>query len=406
MEPYLFDKLPIGPFTKLRQLIADVTPNQSILDMSIGEPKHKFPDFVATILQDNIAGFGKYPNALGIEELRAANADWLNKRFSLSGHIHKDEHIVALNGTREGLFNATLMAVDARKSGRPIMAMPDPFYQVYAAGAMAAQADIVYLPTPKSSGYLPDITQITEDQWQRMSAFFICSPANPQGVFADATYFAMLIAMARKYDFYIFSDECYSEIYNDEPPISALEIAKDGDFANVISFFSLSKRSSLPGLRSGFCAGDAKFIKRFKAMRNIAAPQVPHPLQLVAAAAWSDEAHVIENRKLYAEKFEIANEVLGSKFGYSRPKGGFFLWLDMSQYGGGVQATKDLWTYCGIKALPGAFLSSLAESGDTNETASDYLRLAMVGSLADTREALERIVNHYPSAKPAKEVSQ
>ncbi|PCI88032.1 MAG: aspartate aminotransferase [Hyphomicrobiales bacterium] len=396
MEQYLFDHLPEGPFSKLRQLIAGVTPSQTILDMSIGEPKHAFPDFVASIINQNIAGFGKYPNSLGIDELRSANADWVNKRFSLNGLVDKDKHVVALNGTREGLFNAALMAVKSDTTAKPVIAMPDPFYQVYAAGAMAAQAELLFLPSPKSSGFLPDITKVREDEWQRMSAFFICSPANPQGVFADATYFAMLIAMARKYDFYIFSDECYSEIYADEAPISALEIAANqADFKNVISFFSLSKRSSLPGLRSGFCVGDADFIARFKAMRNIAAAQVPLPLQLVSVAAWSDEQHVIENRKLYNQKFDIADEILGDRFGYTRPRGGFFLWLDMSAHGGGVKATQDLWAHCGIKALPGAYLSYLAAHNDPEESASDYLRLALVGSLDDTRNALQRLVTYY-----------
>lgn len=396
MEQYLFDEIPEGPFSKIRQLIAGITPALPILDMSIGEPKHKFPEFVGQIINENIAGFGKYPNALGIDELRAANADWLNERFSLNGMADKDKHIVALNGTREGLFNAALLATKTNIDAKPLFAMPDPFYQVYAAGAIAAQADILFLPTPKSSGFLPDITKISEADWQRMNAFFICSPANPQGVFADATYFAMLIAMARKYDFYIFSDECYSEIYNDEAPISALEIAASaGDFKNVISFFSLSKRSSLPGLRSGFCAGDAGFIKRFKAMRNIAAPQVPLPLQQVSVAAWSDEEHVKLNRKLYNQKFDLADEIIGSDFGYIRPEGGFFLWLDMTEYGGGVNAAKDLWTHCGIKALPGAYLSHLATQNDANESASRYLRLALVGNLDDTRDALQRIATYY-----------
>ena len=403
MKQYIFDKIPEGPFSKLRQLIAGVTPALPVLDMSIGEPKHAFPEFVATIINQNIAGFGKYPNSLGIDELRKANADWLDNRFSLNGMVDKDKHIVALNGTREGLFNAALMTVSSDAHKKPIIAMPDPFYQVYAAGAMAAQADLLFLPSPKFAGFLPDITKITEAQWQRMSAFFICSPANPQGVFADATYFALLIAMARKYDFYIFSDECYSEIYTDEAPISALEIAaSDGDFKNVISFFSLSKRSSLPGLRSGFCVGDAAFIKRFKAMRNVAAPQVPLPLQLVSVAAWSDEAHVLQNRKLYNQKFDIADEILGSQFGYSRPQGGFFLWLDMSAHGGGVKATQDLWAHCGIKALPGRYLSYLAAQSNPNESANDYLRLALVGSLDDTRDALQRLVTYYSKV----EVSQ
>lgn len=396
MEQYIFDKLPQGPFARLRQLISGVTPKMSILDMSIGDPQHDFPDFVSKIITQNMAGFGSYPNALGIDELRAANADWLNKRFSLNGKINKDEHIIALNGTREGLFNAVLVANKTNSAQKPLVAMPDPFYQVYASGAMAAQADLLFLPTPKSSQYLPDITQITEDEWQRMSVFFICSPANPQGVFADATYYAMLIAMARKYDFYVFSDECYSEIYNDDAPISALEIAAmNGGFEKVISFYSLSKRSSLPGLRSGFCAGDPEFIKRYKAMRIVAAPQVPTPLQKVSAAVWADEQHVVENRKLYRQKFDIADQILGSKFGYSRPQGGFFLWLDMSQYGGGEIAAQKLWADCGIKSLPGAYLSSLVDQGRADETASDYLRLALVGNLTETKEALQRICTYF-----------
>ncbi|MCJ8323725.1 MAG: aminotransferase class I/II-fold pyridoxal phosphate-dependent enzyme [Rhizobiales bacterium] len=396
MKQYLFDKLPEGPFTKIRGLIAGITPKMSIIDMSIGEPKHGIPDFVAPILNQQMAGFGKYPAALGIDELRNANANWLNQRFGLNGKADKDKHITVLNGTREGLFNATLLALDTKKTNKPIVAMPDPFYQVYAAGGLAAQAELLFLPCAKSSGFLPDITTIKAEQWQRMCAFFICSPSNPQGAFADATYFAMLIAMARKYDFYIFSDECYSEIYADDPPISALDIAaQNGDFENVISFFSLSKRSSLPGLRSGFCAGDAGFTKRFKAMRNIAAPQVPAPLQHVAVKAWSEESHVVQNRKLYNQKFDIADKIIGTMFDYKRPQGGFFLWLNMAQYGGGEICAQQIWQHCGIKSLPGGYLSVLASQNDAAETAKDYLRLALVGSLEDTTEALTRLVNYY-----------
>ncbi len=392
MEPYIFDKLPQGPFAKLRQLIAGTTPKMSIFDMSIGDPKHQFPKFVQQIIIDNMSGFGNYPDGLGIESLRNANANWLNRRFKLENIADMNQHICTLNGTREGLFNAALLAVKQAQKSTPIMAIPDPFYQVYAAGAIAAQAEIIFMPTPKSTGFLPDLGSISDAQWQNMAVFFICSPSNPQGAFADKAYYEKLIALARKHDFYIFSDECYSEIYYDEKPISALEVAaKDGDFKNVISFFSLSKRSSLPGLRSGFCAGDATFIARYKKMRVVAAPQVPGPLQHVATAVWNDEQHVVESRALYAQKIDIAEQILGNMFDFERPQGGFFLWLNMAAYGGGVKAAQDLWQHCAIKALPGCYLSSLGSEGG----ADDYLRVALVGNLADTKSALKRMTAFY-----------
>ncbi|NRA86325.1 MAG: aminotransferase class I/II-fold pyridoxal phosphate-dependent enzyme [Rhizobiales bacterium] len=410
MEQYLFDTLPDGPFSKLRKLVSGITPKLSLLDMSIGEPKHPFPSFVNQIIVDNMAGFGKYPAALGIEPLLNANANWLNNRFDLNNKIVKDQHISVLNGTREGLFNAALLAIKSNPTVKPLIAIPDPFYQVYAAAAMAGQADILFMPTPQSAGFLPVLEHISDADWQRMAVFYICSPANPQGVFADEAYYKKLIALARKHNFFIFSDECYSEIYSDEAPISALQVAlNEGEFKNVISFFSLSKRSSLPGLRSGFCAGDKNFIARFKMMRNIAGAQVPLPLQHVAAAAWSDETHVIDNRNKYNQKFDLVDKILGTMFGYTRPKGGFFLWLDMAEHGGGIKAAQDLWAYCGIKSLPGAYLSNLAAEDDAdqtyadpkNETASRYLRLALVGSLSDTEEALNRIVKYYSTVEGA-----
>ncbi len=391
MEQYLFDTLPEGPFSKLRHLLSGINPEVSVFDMSIGEPKHPFPNFINTIINDKMADFGKYPAALGIDELRAANANWLNKRFNLTQKVNKNAHVSVLNGTREGLFNAALLVIKSNSSQKPLIAMPDPFYQVYAAGALAAQADILFLPTPERANFLPVLDDITPAQYQRMSAFYICSPANPQGVFANKAYFTKLINLAQKYDFYIFSDECYSEIYSDIAPISALEVAQNiNDYNNVVSFFSLSKRSSLPGLRSGFCAGDANFIARFKNMRNIAAPQVPLPLQYAATAAWNDEEHVIKNRKKYNQKFDLADKIINKNFGYTRPKGGFFLWLNMEKYGGGVKSAQDIWQYCGVKSLPGAYLSS-----PTSTASDNYLRLALVGSLDDTKTALTRIIRYY-----------
>ncbi len=254
--------------------------------LSLGEPQHPVPRFVGPVLAEHIADFGRYPLAKGIEPFRRAAAAWLSTRFRLRRAVDPDSELLVLNGSREGLFFAAITAaryVGPRK-GRPAILMPNPFYPAYGAGARAAGCEQVYLPTTVANGFLPDLDALDDALLARTVAIFIASPANPQGSVASSDYFTRLIRLAGRHGFMVLSDECYSEIYTGQAPGSALECAGP-DFANVVAFQSLSKRSNLPGMRVGFAAGDRKFLAAYHELRNVAAPQVPVPLQHVAVAA-------------------------------------------------------------------------------------------------------------------------
>ncbi len=298
-----------------------------------------------------------------------------------------------LNGSREGLFSAIFPAM-ARKPeiDQPAVLIPNPFYQAYAAAAAASGAAPVFLPSTAEAGFLPKLDAIDEALLRRTVAFYLCTPSNPQGAVADRSYLAQAIALARRFDFLVFADECYSEIYDDVPPPGTLETAyaDSGSFANVVAFQSLSKRSGLPGLRSGFVAGDPAFIAAFGRFRNVACPQVPLPVQHVSAKAWADERHVEQGRALYRRNFAIAGELLEGRYGYRKPEGSFFLWLKMAGFGGGEQAAKTLWKGCGVRVLPGAYLAQAEPDGVNPGT--DYIRVALVHDADTTREALRRIV--------------
>ena len=239
------------------------------------------------------------------------------------------------------------------------------------------------------SGFLPDLDALPDELLARTVAFYLASPANPQGAVADRTYLTRLVALARRFGFLIFADECYCEIYGDRAPPGMLEGA-GADFANVVVFHSLSKRSSLPGLRVGFAAGDRKFLSSYLELRNVAAPQVPTPMQHVAVAAYGDETHVVENRRLYREKFDLADQIIGDRYGYRLPAGGFFLWLDVAAAGGSEAATVKLWREAGLRVVPGRYLAR--EQADGSNPGENYIRLAMVQNKEVTAEALHRLV--------------
>jgi aspartate/methionine/tyrosine aminotransferase len=298
---------------------------------------------------------------------------------------------LVLNGTREGLFLAAVTAKRwvSRRNGRPAVLIPNPFYAAYAAGAMAADCEPVYLPTTKDTGFLPDLDALPDELLARTVAFYLASPSNPQGAVADSHYLTRLCALARRFGFLVFADECYCEIYGDRPPAGMLE-AGGPDFANVVVFHSLSKRSNLPGLRVGFAAGDRRFLARFLELRNVAAPQVPIPAQHVAVAAYADEAHVQENRRLYREKFDLADQIIGDRYGYRRPAGGFFLWLDVSNRGGDEAVTMKLWREAGLRVLPGHYLAR--DQADGSNPGAGYIRVAMVHDNKTTAEAMHRLV--------------
>src|SRR5580704_5283478 len=333
-----------SPFVRLRELLGDAQPGKPAISLAVGEPQHPVPGFVGPVLAAHIDEFGRYPMNKGIEPFCRAAADWLGRRFVLPRPLDADAEVLVLNGTREGLFLAAIAARNwvAGRSGRPAILMPNPFYAAYAAGAVAADCEPVYLPATAATGFLPDLDALSDSLLARTVAFYIASPANPQGAVATRAYLGRLADLARRFGFLVFSDECYSEIYSEHAPAGMLETAGP-DFANVVVFQSLSKRSNLPGLRVGFVAGDRGFLARFLDLRNVAAPQVPGPAQRVAIAAYRDEAHVEVNRQLYRRKFDLADQLLGHRYGYRRPAGGFFLWLDVSAQGGDEAAAVRLW---------------------------------------------------------------
>jgi aspartate/methionine/tyrosine aminotransferase len=388
------DSLVASPFARLAELLKGIDPGAKPIDASLGEPKGLMPPFLGPMLQDHLAEFGRYPPIRGVPSLRQAITDWMGRRYPLlAGQIDPERHVLPLNGSREGLFSAVFPAI-ARKPSieRPSVLIPNPFYQAYAAAAAASGAAPHFLASTAETGFLPELDAIDEDLLQRTIAFYLCSPSNPQGAVASRSYLARAIALARAHDFLLFADECYSEIYGDVAPPGALETAyaETGSLANVVVFQSLSKRSGLPGLRSGFVAGDPDFIAAFGRFRNVACPQVPLPIQHVSVAAWSDEEHVEQGRELYRANFDLADAILGSRYGYQRPGGAFFLWLDLADFGGGEGAATTLWKDCGVKVLPGAYLARAEPDGDN--PGRDYVRVALVHDTDTTREALTRIV--------------
>lgn len=392
--PNRLDDLVRSPFVRLGVLLEGTAPGAPPIDLSLGEPKALIPSFLGPTLQAHLREFGRYPPIRGIAPLREAIVGWLGRRYpGLRGQIDPDTQVLPLNGSREGLFSAIFPAM-ARKPEieRPAVLIPNPFYQAYAAAAAASGATPVFLPSTAGAGFLPKLDAIDEALLRRTVAFYLCTPSNPQGAVADRAYLAQAIALARRFDFLIFADECYSEIYSDGPPPGTLETAHadSGSVANVVAFQSLSKRSGLPGLRSGFVAGDPEFIASFGRFRNVACPQVPLPVQHVSARAWADERHVEDGRALYRQNFAVAGELLEGRYGYRRPEGSFFLWLKMANFGGGEQAAKTLWKGCGVRVLPGAYLAQAEPDGVNPGT--DYIRVALVHDAKTTREALTRLV--------------
>lgn len=385
-----------SPFSQLRKLLAGIAPgHETPIELTIGEPREAMPDFIQAKLDEATALYGKYPPIRGAEEARKAISEWLVKRYVVPGGVDPEREVLMLSGSREGLFFACLPAVGRKDvAGRPAILMCNPYYSAYVAGAIAVGAEPVYLNATKATGFLPDLDEIARDEalLQRTVALFINSPSNPQGTVADRSYILKALQLARAHDFMLFLDECYSEIYTEAAPLGGLEVASATPerFRNLVVFNSLSKRSNLPGLRSGFCAGDPEFIEAYGEVRNMCAPTVPLPLQHASAAIWRDEVHVERSREAYREKFLIADNVLGDRYGYRRPAGGFCLWLDMSQFGGGTQAAVTLWQRAGVKVIPGSFLAQTGRDG-TNP-GEDYVRVAMVQDSKTIQEALERTI--------------
>ncbi|WP_122522584.1 MULTISPECIES: aminotransferase class I/II-fold pyridoxal phosphate-dependent enzyme [Pannonibacter] len=382
-----------NPFQRLAALLGDTRPGADPIVLTIGEPQHALPPFTGEVLMENLADFRRYPPIEGSPAFRAAIAAWLDRRYNLGGTIDKDKGVLPLNGSREGLSFGAISARDqlAKDVARPAVILPNPFYQTYAAAAHIAGAEAVMLDTGADTGFLPDLDALEPELLDRTIAFYVASPANPQGAVASLAYWQKLIGLARRHRFYIFADECYSEIYRSTPPPGVLEAAHalGEGYSMVVALNSLSKRSNLAGLRCGFAAGDPEFLSRWVKFRGLAAPQVPLPAQALAVRAYGDEAHVIENRRLYNEKYEIAERLLSPILGPVTPEGGFFLWLDVSRWGGAVSVTERLWSEVGVKVLPGSYLASTQADG--RNPGDPYIRVGLCAPSSLTGEALERM---------------
>lgn len=393
--PTRFADLPEYAFPRLRRLLEGVPPGGPEIPMSIGEPMHAVPDFIGPIMAEHQATLSRYPPNEGIPELRGAISDWLGRRYALPEASRDPETmILPLNGTREGLFNSCIALCPETKNGaRPAVLLPNPFYQCYAVAALASGAEPVYVPATAETGHLPDFASLPEALLARTAILYICAPANPQGAVATEAYWASLLDLAERHDFRIFADECYAEIWRDRPPTGILEVAaaRGADPERVVAFHSLSKRSNLAGLRSGFAVTGPRNRAAMLRLRAYSGAPMPIPAQHAAAAVWADEAHVEANRALYREKYEIADETLGNLKGYHAPEAGFFLWLEV---GDGEAAARRLWRDAGVKALPGAYLSrpTPPELGGGNPGAA-YLRVALVAPAGDVRRGLRAIAD-------------
>ena len=382
------DRLADYPFARLAALLGEVTGDAIV--MSIGEPQHPAPPLVAEQLAAHAGSWNKYPPGNGTADFREAVTDWLVRRFRLpSGLIDPHRMILPVAGTREALYLAAQLAGRRGADGAPpAVLLPNPFYQVYAGAAIMAGAEPVLVPGMDGPASQPDFSTLPDSLLARTVMAYLCSPANPQGAVADPGLLARTIETARRFDFILAADECYSEIWDREEPSGALAAcaAMDGRLDQVLVFNSLSKRSSVPGLRSGFVAGDPALIAAFGRLRAYGGAATPLPVLAAASALWRDETHVIENRALYRAKIDAAERLLGGRFGFRRPEGGFFLWLDV---GDGEAAATALWREARIRVLPGAYLADDGINGDN--PGRPFIRVALVHDLATTERALGRM---------------
>ena len=389
MLPGRLADLPPSAFVKLAALLADIAPGAEPISLAIGDPQGEVPGFVTEAIARHSDKFGVYPPIDATPDWREAAAGWLARRFALPGtSIDPGQHVLPLNGTREGLFLAPFIVTPERKAGgRPVILLPNPFYQCYAAAALACGAEPVFVPALAPS-YLPDFSALPKKILERTVGAYLCSPSNPEGACADEAYWRTLFALADRYDFTVFADECYADIYLNKPPLGALT-ARGAPFERLLSFHSLSKRSGLPGLRSGIVAGDSALMAKFRALRNYAGPQVPLPIIAASAAAWRDEVHVTLGRARYAKRFALAEKVLGDRKGFRLPAGGFFLWLDV---GDGEKTALELWRKAGVRVLPGAYMGREIDPGKPRTNPGfAYIRVALVNDLSTIMKALERM---------------
>lgn len=393
------------PFQRLKTLFAGAEPNteKRPISLGIGEPQHDSPAFVIDAIANNLDKLAKYPTTTGVDSLREAIAKWLSRRFDLSA-VDPATQVLPVNGTREALFAFAQAVVEGAPSASVIS--PNPFYQIYEGAALLAGAQPLFLNCTAQSNFLPDFSSVTEDQWRACQLLYICTPGNPTGAVMPIEQLEQLITLAQEFDFIIASDECYSEIYADEmepPPglLQACEHTGNHTYKHCVVFHSLSKRSNLPGLRSGFVAGDAAVLERFAQYRTYHGCAMPIHHQLGSIAAWNDEEHVLINRKRYREKFAEVMAILGDKLEITQPQAGFYLWPETPL--ADTEFALRLYTEENVTVLPGQYLARTSNGVNPGE---NRIRMALVASLDDCVEAAQRIANltsTLSSGKPLNE---
>lgn len=375
------------PFERVAKLFSGHAPNPELahIDAGAGEPRLPLPSFVAETLNANLNGFSKYPTTKGSDILRKTVADWLMRRYGLP-HVDAVSQVLSANGTREALFAVAHALVNPEADDKPYVLMPNPMYQIYLGGAVLAGAIPYLLPCTPESGFAPELASVPDAVWARAAFVYVCSPSNPTGWIADADYYRELFALADRFDFAIVADECYSEIYLDEAPVGLLQVAHQlgrNDFSRCLVMNSLSKRSALPGMRSGFIAGDAKLIARFAKLRTYTGPATPIPLQQVAAAAWSDEAHVQQHLEVYRRSLAAFFDAYGEG---ESPAGSFFVWLPVED---GEKFALAAYTQQAVTVLPGAYLG--ADGADGVNPGQGFVRAALVDGPEKAAELARRL---------------
>ena len=386
-----FDQLQSYPFQKLAALTGAVTPPPELkrISLHIGEPKHPTPEFIKRALTENLGGLANYPTTLGAPSLRVAIAEWMRRRYGLTD-INAETQIIPVNGSREALFAFAQTVVD-RTRAAPVVVVPNPFYQIYEGAALLAGATPQYLHTLPANGFALDFAQLPDDVWQRTQLVYVCSPGNPTGRVMTLDEWQRLFALSDRYGFVIAADECYSEIYFDEaqPPLGALQAAQQcgrAGFPRLVMFSSLSKRSNVPGMRSGFVAGDAEILKKFLLYRTYQGCAMSPPIHAASTAAWQDEVHVVENRRLYREKFTAFTGILGEVTEVGMPDAAFYVWLDTLR--DDTQFTRELLAEQNVSVLPGSYLAREARGVNPG---AQFVRIALVASTAECTEAAQRI---------------
>lgn len=374
------------PFEKLNQLFKDVQPAaMPLIPLSIGEPKHPAPEFVKQAIIDHFQHLSTYPNSKGLPELRQSIANWLTHRFKLNA-IDAESHILPVSGTREGIFSFVQALIN--REDAPYVIMPNPFYQIYEGAALLAGAKPYFINCTEENGYLGDFDAIPAEVWEKTALLFVCTPGNPTGAVLSKEQFKKLIALSDQYNFVIASDECYSELWFDAAPVGLLEVCAEigrNDYKNCIVFHSLSKRSNLPGMRSGFVAGDAQLLQPYLKFRTYHGAALPVQHQLASIAAWDDEAHVEENRKLYRAKFELFQNELANLLPLQKPDAGFYYWLKVDN---DEKFAKMLMEKAHIKVLPGRYLSRDTEQGNPGE---NHVRMALVADIQQCEQVIQRL---------------